>query len=251
MMTGVTIFATGLKKLSNDPPTAGVLHFLGEPLEIDGEPVAVAGITLVPGFLGLSVVEVNITKHDKDFPVVVYSKTGTPLNGRISVTYEPNVKDLVDYINTGNKPENVDNQIDDIVVQVSRPIAITMTSDEIRTRGSIIADAIQNHLQSRDFGIRVTNLQAVFDPPGNVVTAMGAKEAEQYQRQAELYEYNQTNLRAARDLQQAYMSDPLMKGKVPSLEVCLQQVLTQRLIRDGKATRIEGTKGIFGVTETT
>lgn len=248
ILTGVALLVTGFKRLSNDPPTAGVLHFLGEPLEINGKPAVVGGITLVPGYLGFSVVEVNITKHDKDFPVSVYSKSGTPLKGKVSVTYEPNVEDLVDYINAGNKPADVDNQIDDIVVQVSRPIAETMTSKEIRTNGSMIADAIRYRLESKSFGITVTNLQAVFDPPDDVVKAMGATEAEQFQRQAELYEYNQTNLKAAIDLQAAYESDPRMRGHVPNLEVCLQQILMQRLIRDGKATRIDGTNGIFGVT---
>ena len=78
---------------------------------------------------------------------------------------------------------------------------------------------------------------------------MDSTAIEEYQRDAEKSEYT-TNLQAAHALQEAYTADPHRVGDVPSLETCLQQVLAQRLIRDGKTSEIKGAGRIFGVVGT-
>ena len=257
VVAGASIWFVGETKLKPDPPTAGLLHFWNQAIVINGKPVCVKGRTLIANWFPffISVVETDVSNHDKDFPVEVQSEEGTNLTGRTSITYVPNEDDLADFVTAGNSFTEVDGQIDDIIASVLKSEAIKRPRKELMTDTREIAEIIWNRLEkgsvrdgeaSRSFGIKIRKLQIVLSPDTKVKTAMDSTAIEEYQREAEKSEYT-TNRQAAKDLQDAYAADPHRVGDVPSLETCLQQILTQRLIRDGKATEIKGAGRIFGV----
>ncbi len=260
VVAGASIWFAGEKSLKMDPPTAGLLHFWNQPIEIYGKPVSVRGKTLIADWfpIYISLVECDMSNHDKDFPVAVQSKEGTNLEGRISITYYANEDDLVDFVSAGNSFTEIDVQIDDIVTSVLKSEAAKRPKTELMTDTREVAKIIWQTLEkgsdhdgeaSKSFGITIKKVQVILSPSKEVKTAMDSPTIEEYQRDAEKSEYT-TNLQAAQTLQKAYAADPHRVGAVPSLETCLQQVLTQRLIRDGKASEIKGAGRIFGVVGT-
>ena len=260
VVAGASIWFAGETDLKKDPPTAGLLHFWNQPIEINGKPVSVRGKTLIANWFPfyISLVESDMSNHDKDFPVAVQSKEGTNLSGRVSITYHANEDDLVDFVRAGNSFTEIDVQIDDIVTSVLKSEAFVRPKKELMTDTRDVSEIIKQRLEegqardgeaSKSFGITIRKVQVVLEPSKEVRTAMDSTAIEEYQRNAEKTEYT-TNREAAQDLQNAYAADPHRVGDVPSLETCLQQILTQRLIRDGKASEIKGAGRIFGVVGT-
>ena len=244
---GILAWWAGDTRLPADPRTAGILTFWDSFITVGGEPVVIGGRTILanyfPFFLG--VVSFEITNRDKDFPISVLSSDNVPLEGVISITLRPDVNDAIDYIQAG-KMENILTQLDDIVYEKSKAVARTLTADQIAKQSELISGPLCNHVSNKleegSFGVTIEKVQSRFDLPKDVIEAMKQKVREVHEREGEYEEYR-TMMGAAVELQKKYAQDPSMAGRVPTLEQCVQEIKTLRLIRDERVARIETTGG--------
>jgi hypothetical protein len=243
---GILAWWAGYTKIPTDPRTGGALTCWGSFVELNGKSIVVGGDTILadyfPFYLGY--VPFELTNRDKDFPMTVMSKDNVPLEGVVSITLRPEIEDAVDYIQAG-KMDNILLQLDDIIYEIAKRHGRMHNGEEIAKDSELISGPIRAHLGSDEFGesnfgVTVIKVQAKFDMPEDVLIDMKQQVREQYQRKNELLEY-ETDIMAAKKLQEQYSSDPHMTGKVPTLKECLQEIKTLRLIRDQRVARIEST----------
>lgn len=252
---GIFLFVVGYTDIPANPRTAAALTFWGSFIKLGGKPVVVGGKTVLANYFPffISGEQFNITNVDKDITMTVTSKDKVPLEGVVSVTLYPDIDDAIDYIQAGGDIMKIIAQLDDIVKKRAREVAADEDALDITQKSEKISGKLLSHvtdkLEERAFGVKVLKVQAIFDQPADVLLAMKGKRIEKYQRENEHYEY-ETNIEAAKKLQTMYRNDPAMKGRVPTLEACLEQILTQRLIRDGRAQEIKSKGGkIFNIAQ--
>lgn len=184
-----------------------------------------------------------MSNKNREFTITVISSDNVQLEGKVSVTARPEKDDIRDFIQAGTKVESVFDQITDIVNTKSREYARGYTQLELMVDGQKIGMPLKGDLDQGSFGVSIFKVNVVLKQPDEVRKAMQGQVTEKYDRENEIMEYA-TNLKAAQELQVAYANDPHRAGRpIPSLQQCLEEVLEQRLIRDGKATGIKNKGG--------
>jgi hypothetical protein len=252
---GVLAWVYGYTEFPENPPTAGALFCWNVPItrEVigkDGKPVkcqiVVGGKTLLADYFPfyISAVSIDMSNKDKDFTISVTSSDDVQLEGKVTITARPDENDTRDFIQAGAKLEDVFKQIADIVITKSRRYAKKHPQRELIVNGQEkIGEPLKGDLDQGSFGITIFKVNVVLNQPDDIRKAMQGQVTEKYERDNELMEYK-TNLEAAQALQNAYAKDRHRSGKpVPSLRDCLEEILEQRLIRDGKATGIKNKGG--------
>jgi hypothetical protein len=242
---GVLAWIYGSTEFPENPPTAGALFFWNVPIMSNGKQIVVGGKTILADYFPfyISAVSIDMSNKNREIPISVISSDGVQLEGKVSVTASPEKDDIRDFIQAGAKVEGVFDQITDIVVTKSREYARGREQLDLMVDGQLIGRPLKGDLDQGSFGVRIFKVNVVLKQPDDVRKAMQGKVTEKYDRDNEMKEY-ETNLDAAKALQTAYANDQHRSGKpVPSLRDCLEEILEQRLIRDGKATGIKNKGG--------
>ncbi|MFA6295333.1 MAG: SPFH domain-containing protein [Candidatus Paceibacterota bacterium] len=244
---GITIWWAGDTTIPTDPRTAGLLTIWGSFIEIGGKSVVIGGRTILADYFpfNLGVVTFEITNKDKNFPMKILSLDNVLMEGEVSVTMRPDIEDGVDYVQAG-KMGNIILQLDDIVYEMSKRHGCLYEAEKIAKNSELISGPLRRFLTEKDgifqqksFGIEIVKVQARFDMPKDITDDMQQRVREKYQREGELAEYA-TDFKAAEMLYAIYQADPNMVEK-PTIQECLEKVITLRLIRDQRVARIEST----------
>jgi hypothetical protein len=249
---GALAWIYGLTEFPENPPTAGALFCWNIPILSWSEAkkkkiqIVVGGKTVLANYFPfyISAVPIDISNKNKEFPVSVLSDDNVTLTGKVSVTARPDGDDIQDYIQAGGTIEEGFEQIRDIIATKSREHAREHNQKELMSDGQLIGKKLKLDIEQGSFGIHIFKVNVVMDPPEDVKKVMQGIVIEKYQRLNELAEYA-TNLKAAQELQDAYENDEHRSANlpVPSLRDCIEEILEQRLIRDGKATGIKNKGG--------
>lgn len=242
---GILAGIYGYTEFPENPPTAGALFCWNVPIVSNEKQIVVGGKTILADYFPfyISAVSIDMSNKNKEFPVSVISKDNVQLEGKVSITARPDNDDIRDFIQSGAKVESVFDQMSDIVSTKSREYARGYEQIELMVDGQKIGQPLKGDLDQKSFGVTIFKVNVVLKQPDKVRDAMQGIVTEGYDRKNELAEY-ETNLTAAQALQKAYALDQHRSGKpVPSLRDCLEEILEQRLIRDGKATGIKNKGG--------
>lgn len=242
------VYLAGDKEFPTDPRTGAILTHRAVPInDKQGRPIVVGGRTILMNWFPfyINAVPLNITNINKDFDMTIMSSDGVRMKGRISVTYIPNARDGIDYMqSTGGAAENVHPQLEDIFYTRAQEIARGLTTWQIATESHLLANPLHIHADSKSsekqFGILIKNVKARFDLPDGVVIDTEAVYREGLQRKAEMTEY-QTNMIAAKYLLEEYQKSTNPEDQKISLKQCMEQVQTLRNMREGRISEFKTT----------
>ena len=238
---GAGIWIAGDTDHPVNPRTAGMLTFWDAPICIGGAPVVVGGRTILANYwpFFLSSTPLVTINQDRDFPVPIVTKDNVNMPGFISVTLQPDVTDLVDYLQAGAKMEAIFSQIDDIISEKAKDEGRRHDSDDVAKQNSLISKPLRAHLgtifEEKSFGIKIKKVQARYDMPPEIIQAINLERKANYDRAGQLAEY-ETDITSAEKLFAAYQK----AGTPQTMDKCLQEIKQLRLIRDGKNYRFDG-----------
>ncbi|MEK7610084.1 MAG: hypothetical protein AAB470_03135 [Patescibacteria group bacterium] len=251
-IVGLLMMKVGLTEHSADPRTAGLLTFWDSPIEISGECVVVGGTTILANYFPfyLGSIKIDMTNHDKDFPMKILSHDNVQMVGQVSITLQPDPKDLLDYVQAG-KMEKIFAQLDDIIFRETQKVCREKRFGwkEINIRGDEIASEIKRGifrkneysfpagLEQHSFGVVVRKLQVKLLPPNSIIENAEQRADEILQREGENFEY-ETTLRAAKVRLEEYHKDPKLKVAV-TLRDCIDEIRHERQIRQGQSFRVD------------
>ncbi len=284
---GAFIWVMGEETHSTDKPReAGIITFWDTPVTFPWsekweEGVIIGGRVILANYppFHIGSIRVNMDNAEKTFPFKVISKDKVPLEVNVSLTTRPNLRDILDYIQAGNDMNKVFSQIESIVFADVQSLCNSSDAEDIQSlkRGPDGKNILE-HLDERihklfdagSFGVEVFKVKIEAHLPDELLKKLLAIKIEDYERVAELKEYD-TMYEAAKQLQIAYAREkypqlPVINvnddntkklaimaeidatieklvadKKIPDLNMCLEQVRTLRLVRDGQVIRVEST----------
>ena len=238
----------GFKELNPSPKTVGIITWLSKKTEY-----TVEGWTLLCDQFGASivgVVQINMRKVDKDFTVEkVRCVDGIRMTGKVSISFHPDSKSLRDYDDIGQEAGFIA-QVDDILVTGSQAIADGKDYIYMETQSVEIGRVLKERIESfrpagdndasddtRGLGVVLDKVQAKFWPISDkVIIADEDPAIEGRQRTAELAE-NKTIEQQMLARRQTYVDNAKTKEEVaaiPSLKACREEIIEERLAREGK-----------------
>lgn len=245
------------------PKEIGLITFWDKPLIIGKTYFTVAGdVFLLPFFpFNLKTIKITMDNTDEVFKgddFVFQTKDGVYITLEISVTTTPEPKDLIDYIQAGADMKKVFGQIREILYREAQHIIKDMDAEEVQKEVKRVSQDLKASLkESGSFGIDVRKVQVVPALPKGYRDKKQAFAEEGLDRKAELKEYETMRI-AAEELQtssarqfvpnidslsQVQRSEQIgqlvVQGRIPTFEKCLDEVKTMRLIRDGKAIKVD------------
>ena len=160
------------------------------------------------------------------------------MSGEVSLTVRPDEAKLVDYLTAG--------KMDGVMKNVRNLVAVETTKycrDKawltIQQTSADFEHSLKDEIEVKPFGLVIEKIQVRLSAPSGVLrdAADGAREL--LQRRGELTEY-ETYLIAARERLDAIKQHAQPGDRIPTLEDAIEMIKHERLIRDGKAIRVDG-----------
>lgn len=261
---GAVLWVLGLTEHSSDKPLEiGLLTFWGKPITIMGRYIVVRGKVILMPYPPFYLDSIKIVMDNEDFlfdgdDFIFLTQDNISMSIKISVTVTPNVDDLLDYIQAGAEMKKVFPQIREILYRETQTIVREMPSSDVQTKGKVIQDKLTACLlEGQSFGILIKKLQPLPSLPKEIRDKLMAIKGEEYDRRAEHAEYK-TMWDAAKIMQreaavqfipnhteltekqlEERIKQLVMDGKIKTIPEFQETVKALRLVRDGKAIRIE------------
>jgi hypothetical protein len=280
LLLGIILWVAGETDHSGaNPREAGVL-MLGEVPLLDefGNPIVVGGKVFLANYAPfyLTTVKVNMDNSEKEFQLKLTTSDGTPLNVKVSVIARPNIEDILDFIQAGADMEDIWKQMDSIVFKETQAYVRRYTGDDIQKIPEKISGPLGKRINSifasKSLGVKVVNVKVEAHLPEPLQEEVNNIKKEEYQRKAELKDYETMRIAArklqiemARDFEdmppveelehkeeairlRAFRSaDPIVRRlvreeKILDLDKCIERITGLRQVKEGnmKTFRIEG-----------
>jgi len=248
------LLTKGFRTLSgSNPREIGLITFLGKRTT-----VTVEGLTLLLDWLPIEIVGVavfNMQQEDKDFPIEnIRSSDNVRMKGTVSISFVPDVGHL-DKFDDAKQMEGVKALIDDMLPVWLQKLARGTEANEnhdytwLESHPREMGEYLRNKLENTDphdrdavdianLGVTIIKFSAKLTPSSAKIIATDEDiTVEALQRKAELADSETVDLQAEQRHDRYVVR---MGAAAPTLKECRDEIIDERLMKEGKVTYTRG-----------